>query len=93
MPEKEFTPTADWQEDLTKATKDYHLFSAQETPLEAKDFAAYHNACRAALAHILILKKICAPTLESPQQTDFLNLLEQARKATYDNTTDIDSFD
>ena len=46
---------------LTKAIRDYHLFATQIAPLDAKEFTAHHNACKAALAHILMIQKLIQP--------------------------------
>jgi hypothetical protein len=41
---------------LDKATNGYRLFiNAVDPPVDAKDFATHHAACRAALAHIQLL--------------------------------------
>lgn len=93
MPDKENNLSEAWSDDLESALNDYHAFRTQKTPLEAKDFTAYHNACKAVLAHILMIKKMMNPMTQQNPETDFLNLLEQARKANHDENDENDSFD
>ena len=80
-----------WSEYLKKAVEDYRHFMAQPSPMEAKEFTSYHNAGKAALAHILMIKKMMASKEEDQKEMDFFDLLEQAREATHDDTND--SFD
>lgn len=81
-----------WSDYLNKAIKDYHLFAMQASPLDAKEFTAYHNACKAALAHIVMLQKLMQLKDDKKNEPDFFDLLEQARKATDEEGHD-DSFD
>lgn len=81
-----------WDDYLNKAIQDYHLFATQQAPLDAKDFAAHHNACKAALAHILMIQKLMQPKDDKKEEPDFFDLLDQARKATHEEYQD-DSFD
>ena len=81
-----------WTDYLNKAIKDYHLFATQPSPLDAKEFTAHHNACKAALAHILMLQKLMQSKDEKTKEPDLFDLLEQARKATNEEYQD-DSFD
>ena len=92
MPAKELFSSVAWLEELNKVIQDYHLFAAQATPLEAKDFMAYHNACKAALAHILLLKKLAGTASHNEEEPDFLSLLQQAQKATQESGESDDSF-
>ena len=93
MLEKDIFSSQAWLNELNKAIQDYHLFVAQKTSLEPKEFMAYHNACKAALAHILILKKLVCAQEQSEIEPDFLTLLEQAQKATQQQGAEDDSFD
>ena len=93
MPEKEIFSSAAWLEELNKVVQDYHLFAAQATSLDAKEFMAYHNACKSALAHILILKKLVGSAAQNEAEPDFLGLLQQAKTATQESGENDDSFD
>ena len=93
MPDKTPFLSDDWTSILTKIIHDYKLFSEQPPPLEAKEFTSYHNACKAALAHILLLKKMTDNSSASPSEPDLFTLLDNARKATHDSNDADDSFD
>ena len=95
MPEKDIFSSQAWLDELHKVVQDYHLFVHQNAPMEAKEFAAYHNACKAALAHILILKKFAQPPSQvtPASEMDLFDLLKQAQKATHDLGEENDSFE
>ena len=93
MSDRNISSAADWNSFLTKATQDYYHFAMQSTPLDAKEFSAFHSACKAALGHILILKKLIESSLNKTTEPDLFSLLENARKATYDPNDTDDSFD
>ena len=92
MPDKKDILSVAWDDYLNKAIQDYHLFSTQSVPMEAKEFTAYHNACKAALAHILMIQKLMCDKEKSDIEPNFFDLLDQARKATNDEECN-DSFD
>jgi len=93
MLDKNVNSSSTWQKYLDKAIVDYQQFMSNAPSLEAKEFAAYHSAAKAALAHILMLKKMIVPETAPPsKEMDFFNLLEEAREATHDEP-DVDSFD
>lgn len=92
MADKNDLLSATWTDYLSKAIQDYHLFATQTAPLEAKEFTAHHNACKAALAHILMIQKLMLPKDDKNDEPDFFDLLDQARKATHEEDQD-DSFD
>ena len=92
MPDEKSFLSCAWSDYLTKAIKDYHEFSTHTTPMEAKDFALYHNACKAALGHIALIQKLMPQKEEKAEEPNLFDLLEQARKATNDPDED-DSFD
>jgi hypothetical protein len=50
--------------------------------MNAKDFNAYHSACKSALLHIALLIKILdiAPKKQPTNQTDLLDLIHQAKE-------------
>ena len=58
----------------------YLDFIAQSPGLEPKDFTAYHNACKAALAHLMLLEKLIKNPNTNDAQMDLLSLLEQAKE-------------
>jgi len=93
MPDRNISQANDWNSFLTKAVQDYHHFATQSTPLDAKEFSAYHSACKAALSHILILKKLIETSSDNAPEQDLFSLLDNARKATYDSNDTDDSFD
>lgn len=92
MSDKKEVLSETWADYLTKAIQDYHLFATQSAPLEAKEFTAHHNACKAALAHILMIQRLMQSKEENQEEPNFFDLLEQARKATVETDQD-DSFD
>jgi len=92
MADKNNILSATWADYLNKAIQDYHLFATQASPLDAKEFTAHHNACKAALAHILMIQKLMQPKEDKKEEPDFFDLLDQARKATNEGYSD-DSFD
>ena len=93
MLEKDIFSSQAWLNGLSKAIQDYQVFATQKTSLDPKEFIAYHNACKAALAHILILKKLVCAEAQSETEPDFFALLEQAQKATQQQGAEDDSFD
>ena len=65
---------------LNKAIKSYRNLQQESISQDTKEFAAYHNACKAALMHIALLIKLIqgnAPT-ESVSQTDWISAARQA---------------
>ena len=92
MADKNEVLSATWTEFLNKAIQDYHAFATQSAPLDAKEFTAHHNACKAALAHILMIQKLMLSKDDKQEELDFFDMLDQARKATHEEQQD-DSFD
>lgn len=43
---------------IARALNSYHSFSQAEVPNDPKEFAAHHNACKVAIAHIELLIKL-----------------------------------
>lgn len=70
---------------IEKAMASYCRFSAAEVPGDAKGFAAYHGACRAALAHLDMLQRIArgvkAGGGDGSGREDAAPLIEKARAA------------
>ncbi len=81
-----------WADYFQKAMAGYCQFANQSVSMEAKEFGAYHNACKAALAHILMIQKLMQTPEAKEEEPNLLDLLEQARKATKDES-ESDSFD
>jgi len=81
-----------WSDYFHKAMAGYCQFVQQNVSMDAKEFTAYHNACKAALAHILMIQKFMQPSSIKNEEPNLLDLLEQARKATNDENGS-DSFD
>ena len=92
MPDKKEILSGAGSDCLNTAVRNYHLFAAQDVPMEAKEFTAYHNACKAALAHILMIQKVMQDKEETSEDLNFFDLLEQARKETNEDE-DGSSFD
>ncbi|HEY1097040.1 MAG TPA: hypothetical protein VGF14_07350 [Alphaproteobacteria bacterium] len=66
------------------AVASYRHFSNQISPDDAKQFTAFHNACRSALAHVDYLNRLAKwLTATHPQQQDEQDLqplMQQARQ-------------
>ena len=60
--------------------KRYLDFTAQTPGLEPKDCTAYHNACKAALAHLILLEKLIKHPNSDDAQMNLLDLIEQAKE-------------
>lgn len=94
MPDKKTFLSDDWSPFLNKAIQDYTVFSTQPVAMDAKEFTAHHNACKAALGHILILKKLVEVQTNNAMNPDFFSsLLNEARKATHDADDISDTFE
>lgn len=66
---------------LEKAVQTYQTFANADCPTQAKDFNAYHSACKSALLHIALLIKILDLPENTPKhQNDLLNLIHQAKE-------------
>ena len=67
---------------LEKAVQTYQNFANADCPMQAKDFNAYHTACKSALLHIALLVKILDLSKKEniPVQTDLLDLIHQAKE-------------
>ena len=67
---------------LEKAIQTYQTFADADCPMQAKDFNAYHTACKSALLHIALLVKILDLSKKEniPVQTDLLDLIHQAKE-------------
>lgn len=76
---------------LAHAFMSYQTFKEQQVPLDAKGFAAYHNACKSALLHIALLMKLLDEK-EKPEtpDTDWLQLARQSLKGIETNELFVD---
>ena len=66
---------------LEKAVQSYQAFAGENCPMDAKEFNAYHSACKAALLHIALLEKILDKS-EIPlhEEPNLLDLIHQAKE-------------
>jgi len=80
MPDKKISLSELLTPVLDQALQHYISFTHQSPALDAKDFTAYHNACKAALAHIMLLEKLTKQTDPSNIQPNLLDLITQAQK-------------
>ncbi len=67
---------------IEKGLESYHRFSARAAPDDAKEFAAHHNACKVAIAHVELLLKLArwADIDESEPADDLTRMLTQAEE-------------
>jgi hypothetical protein len=78
---------------IRAALDGYERFTADEPPADAKGFATWHAAAKAALAHVEVLVKLARwsegrPEAIDPAETGIENLLAQARSALNDFAED-----
>ncbi|MBR5130400.1 MAG: hypothetical protein IKV03_04165 [Alphaproteobacteria bacterium] len=66
---------------LNKALASYETFLAKENWSDAKEFNAYHSACKAVLGHISLLVKLTQGNDTTPIDTDLSEWLKKAKKA------------
>lgn len=80
---------------LERAIDSYRALWQSESPADAKEFGVFHNACKSALLHIALLKKITTGDASAPP-APVLDWIARARQnapdeSTHDTDTDIDS--
>ena len=92
MPDKNIPLSDILRPVFDKAVQHYLDFTHQTPALDAKDFTAYHNACKAALAHLMLLEKLIKQSPQSDSQTSLLDLIEQAKKETQNDLFSPDEF-
>jgi len=80
-----------WIPFVEKTMADYRQFSAQQAPEDAKSFMVYHNACKAVLGHLLMIRKMMETESVSTDTDALLALMAEARKE--DIHDDTDSFE
>ena len=80
MPDKNLSLSDMLRPVFNKAIKNYLDFTNQAPVLEAKDFTAYHNACKSDLAHLILLEKLMKQPAQNNQEMSLLDLIEQAKK-------------
>ena len=70
---------------ICEVMNSYDAFAASDIPADAKGFAAYHGACKAALAHVEVLLKIAKWSEESASEQNpsggIAELLAEAKEA------------
>ena len=86
-----FSPD-NWTAFLQKTMADYRQFCQQPAPDDAKSFMLYHNACKAVLAHLLMIRKIIEGSSVCSDTNTLVELLKQAQREVQ-NDTDDDSFE
>ena len=68
---------------LKKTLAQYQHFLDQPVSLEAKEFTAYHNACKSVLGHVSILLKLLQSEQNASKDArDLLALIERAKTQT-----------
>ena len=66
---------------LAKAIRAYQTFADTNCPMDAKEFSAYHSACKMALLHISVLDKLLSDTeTKQTPEDDLFALLDQAKQ-------------
>lgn len=65
---------------IKKVLNDYQQLIEQSAPLEPKEFTAYQNACKSALAHLMLLTKLIQPEVQE-QEPLFQNWEEALQNA------------
>ena len=64
------TAPKEWAVFLEKAVQSYQTFASSPPPMDAKEFNAYHGACKSALMHIALLEKLIELNPEKPPDSD-----------------------
>ena len=75
-----------------KTLQHYISFTHQTPASDTKEFTAYHNACKAALAHIVLLDKLTRQQNQNETQPNLLDLIAQAEKETENDNISPDEF-
>ena len=66
---------------LEKAVQSYQEFAYKNCSMDAKEFNAYHSACKAALLHIALLDKILDKSeVTTDTEPNLLDLIHQAKE-------------
>ena len=81
-----------WTVFLEKTMEDYRQFCQQPAPEDAKSFMVYHNACKAVLGHLLLIRKIMENNSSSPDVDALISLMAQAKREV-ENDDESDSFE
>ncbi|MBR4927826.1 MAG: hypothetical protein IKY98_05825 [Alphaproteobacteria bacterium] len=66
---------------LKKALASYKEFLAKETWTDAKEFSAYHSACKNVLSHIALLIKLSADGEEENKDNPLFDWTQKAKNA------------
>jgi len=71
----------DFQKFLDKAVQSYQDFVRFSPSMDAKEFNAYHSACKSALMHIGLLEKLIeAKQEQNPVQLNLSDWINSARQ-------------
>ena len=92
MPDKQIFLSEMLMPVLDKTLQHYLSFTEQPPVSDTKEFTAYHNACKAALAHIVLLDKLTKHPNQNETQINLLDLIEQAEKENANDTINPDEF-
>ncbi|MBP5344142.1 MAG: hypothetical protein J6Y85_03630 [Alphaproteobacteria bacterium] len=92
MPDKNITLSEMLTPVLNKTVQHYLTFTDQPPVSDTKEFTAYHNACKAALAHIILLNKLTKQSNQNEAQTSLLDLIAQAEKENENDNVTPDEF-
>ncbi len=95
MPDKESPLSGRLTPYLERVLDSYRALWQYGQPVDAKEFAVFHNACKSVLLHIALLKKITADD-GADAAAPMLDWIERARQGasdgqTHDTFTDPDS--
>lgn len=66
---------------IEKVLNDYQQLIKQAAPLDPKEFTAYQNACKSALAHLMLLTKLIQNEPEQMEEPFFQNWAEAIQNA------------
>ena len=83
------SPLVQLKEGLKLAVDSYRSFQQSEIPNDPKGFASYHQACKAALTHIMLLLKLI-PKESSERDSSSLDWVGLARQALNGETEEDD---
>lgn len=83
------TAPKEWAVFLEKAVQSYQTFASSPPPMDAKEFNAYHGACKSALMHIALLEKLIELNPEKPPDSFPLDEWIQAARQELKNENDL----
>lgn len=83
------TVPKEWAVFLEKAVQSYQAFASSPPPMDAKEFNAYHGACKSALMHIALLEKLIELRPEKSPDSFPLDEWIQAARQELKNENDL----